>query len=118
MAFEGALREYNAACPANRADIRVEDGKLTVFPSGAYDLGSSQALLDMLTRAVDEVQPGMAFTVNLAGVTYLPSTAIGALSTAMVKTQQKGSVFSVCEVPEPIAKIIKLLGFWEYFHAS
>jgi anti-anti-sigma factor len=118
MGLEGPLRDYNAACPANRADISLDDGGITVFPSGAFDLASSQALLDLLSYAVDEAMPGISFFVNLARVTYLPSTAIGALSTAMVKAQRKGVVFAVRDVPEPIAKIIKLLGFWEYFHVS
>jgi anti-anti-sigma factor len=116
MLLDDALRDYNAACPANRADISIEADKIIVSPSGSFDLSSSQALLDMLTRAVDEAKPGTSFFVSLARVSYLPSTAIGALSSALVKAQQKAVIFSVRDVPEPIAKIIKLLGFWDYLH--
>lgn len=116
MGLDEAVREYNAVCPANLATATMDDSRIIVFPSGGYDLASSQSLLDMLVKAVEVARPGMSFVVDLSRVTYLPSTAIGALSTALVKAKAKGVAFSAREVPEPIAKIIRLLGFWEYFN--
>jgi hypothetical protein len=35
-----------------------------------------------------------------------------------VKAERVDVFFSIRAVPVPIATIIKLLGFWDYFHAS
>jgi anti-anti-sigma factor len=118
MDLEDSLREYNALCPGNKAAITMEGDALVVHPSGSFDLLSSQALLELLSHSVDAAKPGMKIAVELSQVTYLPSTAIGALSTALVKAERVDVFFSIRAVPVPIATIIKLLGFWDYFHAS
>jgi anti-anti-sigma factor len=118
MGLDDSLRIYNAHCPGNQAAISTEGDALVVHPSGSFDLVSSQALLELLSHSVDAAKPGMEIVVELSLVTYLPSTAIGALSTALVKAERNGVFFSIRAVPLPIATIIKLLGFWDYFHAS
>ena len=36
----------------------------------------------------------------------------------MIKAKLKSMAFCLREVPESIAKIIRLLGFWDYFSAG
>lgn len=116
MELENVVREYNAVSPWNAAALSSEADTRIIAISGSFNLASSQALLDMLSRAVDSMKEGGSLSVSLARVVYLPSTAIGALSMALSRAKQRGVSFSVREVPEPIAKIIRLLGFWDYLN--
>lgn len=118
MPLDDAILAYNQACPSNHAEVRVDGWGAVIAPSGSFDLFSSNALTNMLVSALDFIKPGSSFVIDLSRVSYLPSTAIGALSAAMVKARQNGVSFSVVKVPDPIAKIIKLLGFWEYFNVD
>lgn len=70
----------------------------------------------MLSSLVEASEPGSSLRVDLSKVSYLPSTAIGALSTALVVAKRKNMRFRVSDVPESIDKIIRLLGFREYFN--
>src|SRR5512133_1272937 len=102
MSLDEALQDYNARCPENLATVSAGRDGISVSPSGSFDLGSSHALLDLLSRMIEAAEPGSKFRVELTRVSYLPSTAIGALSTALVQAKRKNIAFSVREVPEPL----------------
>jgi anti-anti-sigma factor len=116
--LERAKEEFNAKAPESPASLRSAEGGWMVGLSGAFDLASSAALLDFLIQAVEATPAGGALVLDLTRVSYLPSTGVGALSTALVKSKQRGIAFSVRNVAEPVAKIIKILGIWDYLHVE
>jgi anti-anti-sigma factor len=56
--------------------------------------------------------------VSLAGVSYISSTGIGVLSSAMMEYERIRIPFSICSVPDRVRALFEQLGIWNYFRVE
>jgi anti-anti-sigma factor len=113
-----ATEEFMAKAPGIRSEISVNSSGITLALAGAFDLTSSSALLDYFVALVESLEAGKMLLVDLGGVTYLPSTGVGAISTALIRAKKNEVALTIKNVPESVAKVIKLLGIWDFLHVE
>jgi anti-anti-sigma factor len=88
---------------------------LVVAFSGPLDSESSAGASEFLRAAKQESAREGGLCVDLSGVTYVSSTGIGALATAMLEYERIHIPFRLRSVPTKIQAIFELLGLWHFF---
>jgi anti-anti-sigma factor len=91
-------------------------GAMRIRVSGEIDMASAPELLATLRTA--EVPRGGTLLLDLAGVTFMDSTGIGALIEAHQQREATGVALSLVEVPPLIGKMLHITGVDEYLDAS
>lgn len=88
---------------------------LVIALSGSLDSESSTDTAAFLLFAKNEAAKKGGLCVDLASVTYVSSTGIGALATAMMEYERVRIPFRLRSVPVKIRDLFKLLGLWSFF---
>jgi anti-sigma B factor antagonist len=87
-------------------NIQVDDGLLTVAPSGDLDVATAPALAAALesaaTSGVNHIQ------VTLREVTFLDSTGLTALVRGWQAASQAGARFSVADVSTQVRRVLDI----------
>jgi anti-anti-sigma factor len=53
------------------------------------------------------------FGLDLKGVSYLSSTAVGAITSLSLEARREGQRFFICSVPDKVRRVVDLLGLAE-----
>jgi anti-anti-sigma factor len=79
--------------------------------AGYLDNGNTPAFLKECRAivAADDLVIGL----DLAGLSYMSSTGVGAVSALALDARKSGRLFYLCNVPEKIDRVLSLLGFRE-----
>ena len=97
-------------------DVVDSTGAVRVRVSGEVDMACAPELLDTLLAA--DVPSGGTLVLDLAGVTFMDSTGIGALLEAHRQREAVGVALAVVEVPPLIAKMLRMTGVDSYLVVS
>jgi anti-anti-sigma factor len=81
-----------------------------VHPEGELDIATVPPLCNQWLRAVDQEQPEL-FVLDLRGVTYLDSSALGALVAVSNRQREHGGDVIVTNANRRLARIFQLTGF-------
>src|SRR3954463_14029251 len=90
-------------------DIGVsEEGPTTVVSvAGEIDLVTAPRLRNMLSRVLD--REGLSLVVlDMASVTFLDSTGLGALAFANKRSEEAGQVMRLCCIHDNVRRILDL----------
>jgi anti-anti-sigma factor len=74
-----------------QASVTVTDGRAVILLQGRFDFNSHRDFREAVDKALES--PGSTITVNLAGVEYLDSSALGML--LMLRDRAKGAAREV-----------------------
>jgi anti-anti-sigma factor len=88
------------------------DGATIVAVAGEIDLATAPQLRAALTAAPGDL------TVDLAGVTFMDSSGLGALVAALKHTVGSGHRFSVRNETPLVERTMKLTGVYDFFHPN
>lgn len=93
---------------------RVEPSGVRVFRvSGRLD---SRGTPQFVRECTPPEQPGSWLVVNLAGITFLSSSGVGALLALSEQARENGAEVRIAEAAPVVAATIDLLNLREYLH--
>ena len=83
----------------------TKDGVLVIYLEGNL-LGehSNAPVMDLIKQAIDAGNKKVIF--NLAAMTFINSTGLGMLLTAVSKTRNAGGELALCSLPEQMKKLL------------
>jgi anti-anti-sigma factor len=87
----------------------MPDVEYVVHPEGEMDIASVPALREEWLRAIGEQQPRL-FVVDLGAVTYLDSTALGAIVSVRDRQRVHGGEVRITNANPRLAKLFRLTG--------
>ena len=87
----------------------AETPVLILSTDGYIDASNVDEFEDQMNQAIDD-QGHQRIIVSLSGVEYINSSGLGVLISASQRLSDSG-FFCLAEVPEKIARIVRLLGF-------
>lgn len=87
-------------------------GTVTVTPSGDIDMSATTQLREALQTAArtDDVE---RIVVDLAGVTFLDSTALGVLIAAHTAAQRRDAAFTVINPGPMVTMVLTMTGLFD-----
>src|SRR3712207_5966990 len=99
-------------------DCTVErrENAVLVTPSGEIDRDTAPGLRARLTEAIDLAGPGRV-DVDLAGVTFMDSSGIGALLAAHRLAGHTETTFGIRDAGPPVRTVLELTNVWELLHS-
>ncbi len=99
-------------------DCTVERGAdaVLVTPSGEVDRDTAGELRRRLTEAVGQAGTGVV-DVDLAGVTFMDSSGIGALIAAHRLAGTTGATLRVRDPGPPVRTVLELTNVWDLLRA-
>lgn len=98
--------------PAPRVDVSVLDGVAVVAATGEFDLQSSARLLGGLEHAATELCARVV--VDLAGVTFLDSSCIGALIQASRTAAGVGGTLHLAAARDNVRRVLEVTEVGDY----
>ena len=93
------------------------DDEYVVQPIGELDIANVPALRDTWLRVIDEVRPAL-FVVDLNAVTYLDSSALGAIVAIKNRQREHGGDVAVRHASRRLIKVFNLTGLTNVLHVS
>lgn len=90
------------------------DADATVTISGDLDLGAVGTVVNAIEEIV-ATSPS-SVTLDLAGVTFLDSSGLGALLTLHARCQSEGIAFSAINPPAQVCRVLELTKLTELFN--
>ena len=87
----------------------MPDVEYVVHPEGELDIATVPPLRAEWLRAVEQQQPAL-FVVDLGAVTYLDSTALGAIVAVHKQQQRHGGELIVTNANPRLAKLFQMTG--------
>ena len=96
-------------------DVRAgADADTVVTIKGDLDLGAAPTLVD----SIDEIfaTSPASVTLDLAGVTFLDSSGLGALLTLHARCQAEGVAFGAINPPSSVCRVLELTKLTELFN--
>ncbi len=98
-----------------QVDVRVADGRARVTVVGELDLANQGQFSAALGRARDAASNVL---VDLAGVTFMDSSAMNALLSASEASRVAGHAFAVVGATPPVRRLFELVGFGHMLSAE
>jgi anti-sigma B factor antagonist len=95
----------------------MPNDEYVVQPIGELDIANVPALRDTWLRMIDELQPAL-FVVDLNAVTYLDSSALGAIVALKNRQREHGGDIAVRHASRRLLKVFNLTGLTEVLHVS
>jgi len=94
--------------------MATEDANTVVTITGDLDLGAAPALVD----SIDDIfaTSPASVTLDLAGVTFLDSSGLGALLTLHARCQSEGVAFSAINSPSSVCRVLELTNLTDLFN--
>ena len=99
--------------PATTAVTDGPDGPV-VRIAGAFDVGSSRAVEQVLLQALADGGNG-SLTIDLQSVHFMDSTGLRALSVARKRAEELGGHIELVHVVHEVRRVIHMLGMAPYF---
>ena len=90
------------------------DADATVTISGDLDLGAAGTVVSAIEEIV-ATSPS-SVTLDLAGVTFLDSSGLGALLTLHARCQTEGIAFGAINPPAQVCRVLELTKLTELFN--
>jgi anti-sigma B factor antagonist len=87
----------------------VGDVEYVVHPEGELDIATVPALAEEWLSAIDQSEPG-SFVIDLAGVTFLDSSALAAIVAVRKRQRRHGGDIVVINVAPRLVKIFHMTG--------
>jgi anti-anti-sigma factor len=88
-----------------------------VYPEGELDIATVPPLRDQWLHAIEQEQPDL-FVVDLRAVTYLDSSALGAIVTVRLRQRQHGGDVIVSNANRRLARIFQLTGLGAFLETD
>jgi anti-sigma B factor antagonist len=93
----------------------MPDAEYVVRPEGELDIELVPALRDQWLSAIDEQEPAV-FVVDLRDVTFLDSTALGAIVAVRKRQRDHGGDVTVINASPRLVKVFRLTGLDGLLH--
>lgn len=115
--LELRLSEFNARHPSTKLTLSYssEPPALVVSVGGDLDTQCSGDFQDTLTEVLEVARPRGGLILDLAGLQYISSTGVGALTALLIASQRTRTLFQLCRVSEQARSILEVLGFSSFF---
>lgn len=94
-------------------DDRVIDGVPTLAVSGEIDVSTAPALRDRLVALA--LEGPVTVVVDLSEVTFLDSTALGVLVSALKRLREDGGGLRLVVASGSVARVLEITGLAEVF---
>jgi anti-anti-sigma factor len=111
-----SVAEYNARNAGQAIAMEEEPGRTVIFVTGSLTLKSSADLANVLSDALEALDPGDTLLLDLSGMNYIPSTGLGTFSSVMLQSRRKSVEFALRGVIPSVEAVFRILGLWDYFH--
>src|SRR5690242_13320461 len=95
----------------------MPDAEYVVRPEGELDIEVVPALRDQWLSAIDEEEPAV-FVVDLRDVTFLDSTALGAIVAVRKRQRDHGGDVVVTNASPRLVKVFRLTGLDGLLHVQ
>lgn len=102
------------ATPVWSHELHRDGGVSVVSLRGELDIAASDTLRDLLLQEFDTPDTRRV-TVDMAGVTFIDSTALSALVRAHSYAHDRGGVFSVINVGRTVRRVFEVTGLYDIF---
>jgi anti-sigma B factor antagonist len=89
-------------------------GDVVATIRGDLDLGAGPSLLRAIEDVFATAPPSV--TLDLAGITFLDSSGLGALLTVHARCQSVGIAFSAVNPPPAVSRVLELTNLTEVFN--
>ena len=101
--------------PFTITSLRDDDGSVTVAPAGEIDINVKEPLLAALTAAI--AAPGVQqVRIDMAGVTFLDSSALSALIVARKQAERQLVNYRLTNASGVVSRILEINGLAEYLN--
>ena len=90
--------------------VRDPAGPVVVGVTGELDVATTPELRDCLAGVDGDV------VVDLSGVTFMDSTALGALVSATNRSREQGATFTLRGESAFVHRLLKVAGLDDFFH--
>lgn len=111
-------RRYFGKEPRINACINEEASGVMVRFSGYFDLQTSSLLQDMLLDIIGSMTDHTRLLIDLGEVSYMPSSAIGALTIALISARKRDIRLQLGRIQPKVRSVFELLGFMGYFEET
>jgi len=105
---------FCAKNPLSRIGVREDSFGLTLSISGYLELKVSYDLQNLFTQIIDGMNPGKRLTIDLSAVSYISSTGVGALTTALIEARKRNVDIVFRRVPKEVLSVLKVLGLTSF----
>jgi anti-sigma B factor antagonist len=105
--------KFDAALSPFQCDVFYADGRAIVSVRGEVDVATAPALLNESLAAL--TLPITAVRIDLRHCTFLDSSGIGALLSALRMADEQDIAFSLASVPGQVLRVIEATGLTEMF---
>jgi anti-sigma B factor antagonist len=114
---KAALASFSARFPRTGCRLleSLEPRALVLTFEGSLDGSNSQAFHDLLLTLFPDAKGKGGLIIDLAGLDYISSTGVGALTTILAEAQGHRLALMLCGLPEHAKSIFDLLGFTLFF---
>lgn len=118
MDLAGAIARNFAKLPSGSARAVEDAAGITLFLSGPLDLESSRRVQDLLAWIIAERAGQPRLVVDLAAVSYISSTGVGALSSALIAARARDLPLYLRNLQPKIRSVFTLLGLMDFFEEA
>lgn len=89
------------------------DGHAVVAVGGEVDLSNADSLRDHLIQALEQRGPDLV--LDLAELSFLDSSGVLALTTALRRAWDRGGSLRLAAPQRPVAKVLRVTDMWDLF---
>lgn len=97
-----------------QADVRIDNGTATVRLSGRFDFNAHRDFRGAYEPLVENVAV-KALTIDLEGVDYLDSSALGMLLILREKAKQGGKALTLANARAGVRQVLDIANFGKLF---
>lgn len=101
--------------PTQTATLNETESEATLFLTGSVDMQYSKNLQDLLYWIIDRQKRSTRIIVDLAHVSYISSTGVGALTFGMINARKREIEFEVRNIQPKVKAVFEILGIMKFF---
>lgn len=105
-------------CYLDLVPITEQEDASQLVLTGDFDVATAPGLRAAGARAVEKVGAGGTLSIDMAGVTFIDSSGLGALVAIHNAARSAEASVVLVAVPAPIARLLSLTGLDDTFHVE